>query len=281
VIESRIERFGLTIRPGRDFEVIDPADDPRYKDYWTLYHQLTGRKGVTPDAARTIVRSDSTVIGCLALQRGDADAMICGLEGGFMRHLHNVRQIIGLAAGVREFSALSPVITSKGVFFICDTQVKPDPTAEEVAEMAILAAEHVKRFGLEPKIALLSHADFGSYDTVSARRMRCALDILAAQRPDLEVDGEMQADSALSEAVRQLKLAEGRLKGEANVLVMPNLDAANIAYQLTRMLADALPVGPILIGGAKPAHILTRSVSVRGVVNMTSIAVVEAQQAGG
>ena len=279
VIEARIERFGLTVKPGRDFDVIDPADDPRYKDYWTLYHVLTGRQGVTPDAARTIVRSNATVIASLALQRGDADAMICGLEGGFMRHLRDVRQIIGLAPGVRDFSALSPVITSKGVFFICDTQVKPDPTPEEVAEMAILAAEHVKRFGLVPKVALLSHADFGSYDTLSARKMRRALEIIWELRPDLEADGEMQADSALSEAVRELKIQGSRLEGEANLLVMPNLDAANIAYQITRMLADALPVGPILVGGAKPAHILTRSATVRGIVNMTAVAVVEAQTA--
>jgi malate dehydrogenase (oxaloacetate-decarboxylating)(NADP+) len=277
VIESRLERFGLTIRPGADFAIIDPNDDPRYKDYWTLYHQLTVRKGVTPDAARTIVRSNSTVIAALALQRGDADAMICGLEGGFMRHLTNVRQIIGLAPGVREFSALSMVIVSKGVYFLCDTQVCPDPSAEQVAEMAIMAAEHVKRFGLTPKIALLSHTDFGSYDTMSARKMREALAIIMERRPDLEADGEMQADTALSPAIRDLKLSGSRLEGEANVLVMPNLDAANIAYQLTKMLADALPVGPILIGGAKPAHILTRSVTARGVVNMTAVAVAEAQ----
>ncbi len=278
VIEARIQRFGLTVKPGRDFEVVDPADDPRYKDYWTLYHTLTGRQGITPDAARTIVRSNATVIASLGLKRGDADAMICGLEGGFMRHLRDVRQIIGLAPGIRDFSALSPVITQKGVFFICDTQVKPDPSAEEIAEMAILAAEHVKRFGLVPKVALLSHADFGSYDTHSARKMRSALEIIWSARPDLEADGEMQADSALSEAVRDLKLQGSRLTGEANVLVMPNLDAANIAYQITRMLADALPVGPILIGGAKPAHILTRSATVRGIVNMTAVAVVEAQE---
>ncbi|MFN8831498.1 MAG: NADP-dependent malic enzyme [Labrys sp. (in: a-proteobacteria)] len=277
VIETRLERFGLTIRPGTDFAVIDPNDDPRYKDYWTLYHQLTGRKGVTPDAARTIVRSNNTVIAALALQRGDADAMICGLEGGFMRHLTNVRQIIGLAPGVREFSALSMVIVSKGVYFLCDTQVCPDPTADQVAEMAIMAAEHVKRFGLTPKIALLSHADFGSYDTASARKMREALTIIMERRPDLEADGEMQADTALSPTIRDLKLSGSRLTGEANVLVMPSLDAANIAYQLTKMLADALPVGPILIGGAKPAHILTRSVTARGVVNMTAVAVAEAQ----
>jgi malate dehydrogenase (oxaloacetate-decarboxylating)(NADP+) len=279
VIESRIARFGLTIRPGRDFAVIDPADDPRYKDYWTLYHALAGRQGVTPDTARTIVRTNTTVIGALALRRGDADALICGLEGNYMRHLRNVRQIIGLAQGVRDFSALALVITAKGVFFICDTQVKPDPTAEEVAEMAALAAEHVKRFGLEPKIALLSHADFGAYDTASARKMRCALEILTEAHPELEADGEMQADTALAEALRQLKLPESRLTGVANVLVMPNLDAANIAFHITNVLADALPVGPILIGPAKPAHILTRSVTARGIVNMTAVAVVEAQTA--
>ncbi|GLS18702.1 malic enzyme [Labrys miyagiensis] len=277
VIENRIQRFGLTVKPGRDFEVIDPADDPRYKDYWSLYHQLAGRGGVTPDTARTIVRSNTSVIASLALHRGDADAMICGLEGAYMRHLRYVRQIIGLAPGVRDYSALSLVLTAKGAYFICDTQVKPDPCAEEIAEMAILAANHVRRFGIDPKIALLSHSDFGTYDTESARKMRRALELLTEQRPDLEADGEMQADTALSETLRDLKLSSSRLQGEANVLVMPNLDAANIGFQLTRMLADALPVGPILIGAAKPAHILSRDVTVRGVVNMTSVAVVEAQ----
>ncbi|MDT3378911.1 NADP-dependent malic enzyme [Labrys portucalensis] len=281
VIETRIQRFGLTIKPGHDFEVIDPADDPRYKDYWSLYHHLAGRGGVTQDTARTIVRSNTSVIAALALHRGDADAMICGLEGAYMRHLRYVRQIIGLAPGVRDYSALSLVLTAKGAFFICDTQVKPDPCAEEIAEMAILAAEHVRRFGIDPKIALLSHSDFGSYDTDAARKMRRALELLVEQRPDLEADGEMQADTALSESLRDLKLSSSRLRGEANVLVMPNLDAANIAFQLTRMLADALPVGPILIGAAKPAHILNRAVTVRGVVNMTAVAVAEAQAAQG
>ena len=276
VIESRCVKFGLSIRPG-DFAIIDPSNDPRYQDYWKLYHKLCGRRGITPDAARTIVRSNSTVIAALALARGDADAMISGLEGGYSRHLRNVRDIIGLAPGVSDFSALSLVITSKGAYFIADTQVSPDPSAEIIAEMAVLAAEHVRRFGLQPKVALVSHSDFGSYDTESARKMRRALEILTRTRPGLEVDGEMQADTALNPAIRELKITGSRLKGEANVLILPNLDAANVAYQLSKVMGDALPVGPILIGGARPAHILTRSTTARGVVNMTAVAVVEAQ----
>jgi malate dehydrogenase (oxaloacetate-decarboxylating)(NADP+) len=277
VIAQRCERFGLSIRPGTDFPIVDPASDPRYNDYWRLYHRLCGRKGITPDAARTIVRSNPTVIAALALARGDVDAMICGLEGGFVRHLTNIRQIVGLKPGAHDFSALSLVITSKGAYFIGDTQVTPDPKAAEIAEMAVMAADHVRRFGLTPKVALVSHADFGSYDTASARKMREALALVNAARPDLEIDGEMQADSALSEEIRDLKIHGSRLTGEANILIMPNLDAANIAFQFTKMLADALPVGPILIGPAKPAHILTRSVTARGIVNMTAVAVVEAQ----
>jgi malate dehydrogenase (oxaloacetate-decarboxylating)(NADP+) len=205
--------------------------------------------------------------------------MICGLEGRYMAHLKNIRDVIGLAPGVREFAALSIVITPKGTYFLADTQVTPDPSAEELAEMAVLAAAHVRRFGLEPRIALLSHSNFGSYDTESAAKMRVATSLLATRHPELDVDGEMHGDSALIPAERQRAYPHSRLTGEANVLIMPNLDAANIAYQLIKVLADALPVGPILIGAARPAHILTPAVTARGVVNMTAIAVVEAQAA--
>jgi malate dehydrogenase (oxaloacetate-decarboxylating)(NADP+) len=227
-----------------------------------------------------VVRTNPTVIAALRVRRGEADAMLCGVEGGYMAHLENIRDVIGLAPGTADFAALSLVITAKGAYFLVDTEVTPEPTADEIAAMAVLAAAHVRRFGLAPKIALLSHSDFGSYDSASAAKMRRARELLAANHPELEVDGEMHGDSALSPAYRDRVFPHSRLKGEANVLIMPSLDAANIANQLIKVLADALPVGPILIGVARPAHILTPSVTARGVVNMTAVAAVEAQACG-
>jgi malate dehydrogenase (oxaloacetate-decarboxylating)(NADP+) len=279
VIEARIKRFGLSIERGRHFELVNPEDDPRYRDYVATYVETAGRKGITPDAAKTLVRTNTTVIGALAVTRGDADALICGLEGRFQSRLKNIKDIIGLAPGTREMAALSLVITSKGAYFLADTHVQPDPSAEAIADMTIACAGHVRRFGIAPKIALLSHSDFGSADTRSAVKMREALACIRERAPELEVDGEMQADTALSEMIRDRVYPSSRLKGEANVLVMPNLDAANIAFQFTKILADALPVGPILIGPAKPAHVLTPSVTARGIVNITAVAVVEAQAA--
>ncbi|HML13167.1 MAG TPA: NADP-dependent malic enzyme [Xanthobacteraceae bacterium] len=277
VVEARLARYGLSIRPGKDFALINPEEDPRYREFVATYVDVAGRHGITPDAARTAVRTNATVIAALTLRRGEADAMICGVEGRYMRHLANIRDIIGLAPGMPDFAALSLVITGKGVYFLADTQVTAEPTAEEVAEMAVLAATHVRRFGIEPKIALVSHSDFGSYDTASAAKMRCASELLARRAPELEADGEMDGESALNPAYRDRVYPHARLNGEANVLIMPNLDAANIAYEMIKVLADALPVGPILIGAARPAHILTPSVTARGVVNMTAVAVVEAQ----
>ncbi|NBU13257.1 MAG: NADP-dependent malic enzyme [Alphaproteobacteria bacterium] len=277
VIETRCQRYGLSIRPGRDVEVINPEDDPRYRDYVATLIERVGRKGVAPDAARTLVRTNSTVIAAVAVMRGDADAMIAGLEGRFHSKLRNIRDIIGLREGVRDLSAMTLMITSKGNFFLADTHVTHEPSAEDIADIAILAAHHVERFGIIPKIALVSHSDFGDSDAKSAQKMRVALDYIRKIDPDLEVDGEMQADTALVQAIRSKRLPDGHIAGDANVLIMPNLDAANIAYQLIKVLADALPVGPILIGTAKPAHILTTSVTARGVVNMTALAVVEAQ----
>ncbi|TVR07253.1 MAG: NADP-dependent malic enzyme [Salinarimonadaceae bacterium] len=279
VVESRIKRFGLSMVAGKDFELVNPEDDPRYRDYVASYLEAAGRRGITPDAARTLVRTNTTVIGALAVRRGDADALICGLEGRFQSRLRHIKDIIGLAPGVRELSALSLMITNKGAYFLADTHVRADPTAEEIADMTIACASHVERFGIAPKIALVSHSDFGSVDTRSATKMREALLLIRERAPDLEVDGEMQADTALSQLIRDKVLPDSRLRGEANVLIMPNLDAANIAYQLTKALADALPVGPILIGPAKPAHVVTPSVTARGIVNITAVAVVEAQVA--
>ena len=277
VIEARLDRFGLSIRPGKDFALVNPDDDPRYREFVAAYVEAAGRHGITPDAARTIVRTNATVIAALMVRRGEADAMICGVEGRYMRHLDYIRNIIGLAPGMRDFAALSLVITGKGVYFLADTQVTAEPTAEEVAEVAALAAAHVRRFGLAPKIALVSHSDFGSYDTASAAKMRRAGALLLERHPDIEADGEMDGESALNPAYRDRIFPHSRLKGVANVLIMPSLDAANIAYEMIKVLGDALPVGPILIGAACPAHILTPSVTARGVVNMTAVAVVEAQ----
>ena len=278
VVETRLKRFGLSIRPGRDFELINPQHDPRYRDYVATYLEVAGRRGITPDAARSIVRTSSTVIAALAVKRGDADAMLCGLEGRFNSRLRHIRDVIGLAPGVRDFATISLMLANEGsFFFLADTHVRQDPSAEEIAEIAMMCAAQVRRFDVEPKIALVSHSDFGSDDTPSSLKMRAAVEILRRLAPDLEMDGEMQADSALSQAMRDLVLPASRLRGDANVLVFPNLDAANVAYQMTKIGADALLVGPILLGAAKPAHILTPSVTPRGIVNMTALAVAEAQ----
>jgi malate dehydrogenase (oxaloacetate-decarboxylating)(NADP+) len=213
--------------------------------------------------------------------RGEADAMICGVEGRYMSHLRHVREIIGFLPGVTDFAALALMITSKGAYFIADTQVRPNPNAEELAEMAALAAIHVQRFNIKPKVAFVSHSDFGSYDTDSSRKMRRATALLKQNHPEIEADGEMQGDTALSEAARALILPHSKLEGVANILIMPNLDTANVAYQMIKSLADALPVGPILIGPSRPAHILTPSVTARGVLNMTAVAAVEAQERAG
>jgi malate dehydrogenase (oxaloacetate-decarboxylating)(NADP+) len=281
VVEAQIKKTGLSIRAGVDFDLVNPQDDPRYRSYVQSYISIAGRAGVTPAAARTVVRTNSTVIAALAVARGEADAMICGLDGRFMNHLRHVRDVIGSRPGVSDYAALALMITSKGAIFIADTQVRPNPTAEELAEIAALAAVHVQRFNIKPKIAFLSHSDFGSYTTESALKMRRATAILAERHPEIEADGEMQGDSALVQQARELILPHSRLEGGANVLIMPNLDTANVAYQMIKVLGDALPVGPILIGPARPAHILTPSVSPRGILNMTAVAVVEAQERAG
>jgi len=277
VIDMRLDRFGLSVRRGRDFELVNPNEDPRYRDYVATYLESAGRHGITPKAARTLVRTNSTVIAAIAVKRGDADAMLCGLDGRFNPHLRYIKDIIGLVPGATDLSAMCLVITNKGAFFLADTHVRRDPAAPEIAEMALMCAAHVRRFGIEPKIAFVSHSDFGSDDTPSALKMRDALEILRQRSPDVEADGEMQANTALSQAMRDLVLPSSRLKGEANLLVMPNLDAANIAYTMTMIMADALLIGPILIGAAKPAHILTPSVTARGIINMTAVSVAEAQ----
>jgi malate dehydrogenase (oxaloacetate-decarboxylating)(NADP+) len=276
IIDTRLRRYGLRIRPGQDFELINPEDDPRYRTYVDEYFALVGRKGVTPEAARTMVRTNTTVIGALALRRGEADALICGLEGRYARHMRDISQIIGKREGVIDFSALSLLISQRGATFFTDTYVSYDPTAEEIAETTIMAAREIRRFGLEPRAALLSHSNFGSRDSESADKMRHAIRLVRALDPNLQADGEMHGDSAISEVLRQRVMPDSTLSGEANLLVFPNLDAANITLGVVKTMTDALHVGPILLGTAQPAHILTPSVTSRGVVNMATLAVVEA-----
>lgn len=278
VIETRLQRYGLRIRPLLDFDVINPEDDPRFREYVDLYFSLVGRRGVIPEAARTIVRTNTTVIGALALKRGEADALICGLEGRYEKHLRDVRQIIGKRKDVRDFSALSLLISQRGATFFTDTYVTFNPTTEEIAESAILAAEEIRRFGITPRAALVSHSNFGSRESESATKMRAALQLVRDSAPELEVDGEMHGESAISEALRKRVMPDTTLHDEANLLVFPNLDAANITLGVVKSMTDGLHVGPILLGAAMPAHILAPSVTSRGVVNMAALAVVEASQ---
>ncbi|AIC27589.1 UNVERIFIED_ORG: malate dehydrogenase (oxaloacetate-decarboxylating)(NADP+) [Rhizobium etli] len=278
VIETRLKRYGLRIRPLQDFEVINPEDDPRFREYVDLYFSLVGRRGVIPEAARTIVRTNTTVIGALALRRGEADALICGLEGRYEKHLRDVRQIIGKRKDVRDFSALSLMISQRGATFFTDTYVTFNPSAEEIAEATVMAAEEIRRFGITPRAALVSHSNFGSRESESATKMRNALQLVRDAAPDLEVDGEMHGESAISEALRKRVMPHTTLHDEANLLVFPNLDAANITLGVVKSMTDGLHVGPILLGAAMPAHILAPSVTSRGVVNMAALAVVEASQ---
>ena len=277
IIARRIEELGLRLEAGTHFEICNPQDDPRYDEYWRGYHELMCRRGVSPDAARTIIRTNTTVIAAMMLQRGDADAMICGTFGHYREHLCHVLDIIGKADGVLDVSALSTLILPNGTFFFCDTHVTHDPGVEELVEMTLLSADAVRRFGVIPKVALLSHSNFGSARASSAVKMREAVKILKQRAPSLEVDGEMQADAALDATLRERIFPGSRLKGQANLLVLPDLNTANTAFNLLKSLSGGLPVGPKLIGAAKPVHILTQSVTARGIVNMSAIAVVDAQ----
>jgi malate dehydrogenase (oxaloacetate-decarboxylating)(NADP+) len=277
VIDQRLERLGLRVRTGREIEVINPEFDPRYRDYWTSYHRLTERRGVSPEYARLEMRRRLTLIGAMLIHKGEADGMLCGTFGTHALHLHYVDQVIGLRPGVRHFAAMNALILPKRTVFICDTYVTPDPDAEHIAEMTLLAAEEVRRFGVVPKVALLSASNFGSVDLPSSRKMQQALRLINERSPELEVEGEMHGDAALSEEIRLRVFPNSRLRGEANLLVMPTLDAANIAFNLLKTAAgDGVTVGPILLGAAGAVHILTPSATVRRIVNMTALTVVDA-----
>ncbi len=277
IIRRRMARLGLRFRPGVDVDLVDPSSDPRFDAYWGLYHQLMERRGVTEPTARNLVRSSPTLIGALAVRRGDADAMIAGAFGRFRTHFNHVRDVVGLRPGVERMAALSLLVMPTRSLFICDTFVNEDPDPEEIADTTLLAADEVRRFGIEPKIALLSHSSFGSSDSASAVKMRAALALVNERAPDLEAEGEMQGDAALDEGIRLAVFPRSRLKGAANLLVCPSLDAANIAFNLLKVAADGLHVGPILLGTTRPAHILTPSVTARGIVNMAALAAVDAQ----
>ena len=276
VLESRIERFGLNLVPGRDFEVVNPEDDPRYRDYVALFHSLVGRSGVTPDTARTIVRTNTTTIAALAVKRGDADAMLCGLQGRFIKHVRDIRSVLGLQEGVKDVSALSMLIMPRGAFFLADTYVNMDPTPDEIVGIALQARDHLKRFNITAKAALLSYSNFGSRDGDSAFKMREAYRLLKAAAPEMIVEGEMQGDLALNQELRERYIPDSVLGGEANLLLFPNLDSANLSMTLLKELNNALSVGPILMGPRQPAHILAPSTTSRGIVNMAAIAANEA-----
>jgi malate dehydrogenase (oxaloacetate-decarboxylating)(NADP+) len=277
VIAQRIERFGLRVRRGRDIEIVDNEDDPRYRAYWTEYHRLTQRKGVTQQIARSEMRRAHTLIGAMMIHMGDADGMLCGTYGTHDSHRRYIEQVIGLRKGVRTLAAMNAVLMHDRTVFIADTYVNADPTPEQIAEITLLAAEEVRRFGITPKAALLSHSNFGSSTHPQARKMQAALALLIAMAPDFEVDGEMHGDAALSGAVRRAVLPDARLKGDANLLIMPTLDAANISFNLLKVAAGSgLTIGPMLLGVARAAHILTPSATVRRIVNMTALTVVDA-----
>ncbi len=276
VIERRIERFGLRIAPGKEFEIINPEWDERYKDYWTEYYRLTQRRGVSEAYAQIEMRRRLTLIGAMAIHRGDADGMLCGTFGTHQLHREYIDHVIGLRRGVRNYAAMNAVVLPARTVFIADTYVNADPTAEQVAEITLLAADEIRRFGIVPKVALLSHSSFGSSSHPQAKKMQAALALINAMDPDLEVEGEMHGDAALDEAVRLAAFPNSRLRGEANLLIMPTIDAANIAFNLLKVSAGSgVTLGPILLGVAKPVHILTPSATVRRIVNMTALTVVD------
>jgi malate dehydrogenase (oxaloacetate-decarboxylating)(NADP+) len=273
VIESRIAKAGLRMKLGKDVTCVNPESDARFRQYWETYHRLMGRHGVTPEAAKAAVRRSNTLIGALALHLGDADALLCGVVGQFDAHLKHVRDIVGTAPGVAGLATLNVLMSQDRTLFIADTYVNEDPSAELLASIARMAADEVLRFGLPPKVAFLSHSNYGTSSRASAQKMRHARDLFKQMAPHIECDGEMQGDAALSESIRHGSLMDTTLSGEANLLVCPNLDAANILFNVLKVMAGhGVTVGPILLGAAKPVHVLTPSSTVRRIVNMTALA---------
>jgi malate dehydrogenase (oxaloacetate-decarboxylating)(NADP+) len=277
VIESRIARAGLRMKPGRDVEIVNPEDDPRYRDCWEDYQHLLGREGVTPSMAKAALRRSNTLISAMLLRRGDADAMLCGLVGRYDAHLEQVQDTIGLKPGTTTFAAMNALLLDQRTLFLADTFVNDEPSAEQLAEIAAMACEELRRFGLTPRVAFVSHSMFGSSSRPSARRMRRATELFKALQPGTSCDGEMHGDAALSQDIRSNFLPDSTLEGEANLLLLPNIDAANILFNVLKVTGGhGVTVGPVLLGAARPVHILTPSSTVRRVVNMTALAVADA-----
>jgi malate dehydrogenase (oxaloacetate-decarboxylating)(NADP+) len=274
IILARIERAGLRLAPGVNCEIVNPAKDERFKQYYETYHKLKARDGISPDLAKVVVRRSNSLIATLLVKMGDADGMICGVIGRYDFHLEHIRDVIGVREGAHGLAALNALILDNHNLFIADTFVNEDPTAEQLADIAAMAVEEVQRFGLPPRVAFLSHSMFGSSSRPSARKMREARDLFVARMPHIPADGEMQGDAALSEAVRNKLLPGSTLDGSANILICPNLDAANILFNVLKMTGgNGITVGPILLGAAAPVHILNPSATVRRIVNMTAVAV--------
>ena len=271
VIERRCERDGLTIRPGSDFDTVDPANDPRYREYWETYHKLMARRGVTPDLAKAIMRTNTTAIGAIMVHRGEADSMICGTFGQYLWHLKYVREVLA-RDGLHPVGALSLMILEDGPLFIADTHVHPHPTAEQVVETVVSAARHVRRFGIDPQIALCSHSEFGNLDNETGLRMRAAMELLDDRQPDFAYEGEMHTDSALNPVLRSRIFPDSRLEGPANVLIFANTDAASAVRNILKARARGLEVGPILMGMGNRAHIATPAVTARGLLNLSALA---------
>ena len=275
VVESRLRSLGINMTPGEDFELTDPQDDPRYRDYWQFYHQLVARRGTSVAAAKTVIRTNTTAIAACMVARREADAMICGTEGRFDRHLQHIIEVIGVKDRESRISSLTVLILPSGPVFVTDAYIEVDPSAEQVAEKTLASARRVRDFGIRPRVALLSHSNFGSSRAPSALKMRDATRIIRERAPDLEIDGEMHADAAMNEAVRNALNMDSLLEGSANLLVMPSLDSANIVVELISSVQDILVIGPILSGAARSAHIVTPSSTVKGIFNMSAIAVAD------
>lgn len=276
VIEKRLEALSIRIRPERDFELVDPRENSGCSLHTQIFYEQVKRRGYTPAEAREYIRHDATVLAATMVRAGDADAVICGTVGRYLRHLKHIQEVIGVENGASRLTAMNGLVLRSGAIFIADTYVQEDPDAAALAEITMLCAKEIRHFGIEPKVALLSHSNFGSHDSVSARKMREALRLILATEPNFEVEGEMHADQALSETLRQSRFPESRLQGQANLLIMPNQDAANIAFNMLKVLSDGIMIGPILLGTAYSAHIVTPSISVQGLLNVTALAVAKA-----
>jgi len=281
IIAARIAKAGLRLQPGVDFELCDPEDDPRFRQYWEAYHRIMGRNGVTTETAKKVLRRSNTLIATMLVKMGDADAMLCGLVGRFDRHVAHIEGVLGHKPGASRLATVNALLLEGRTLFIADTYINEDPSAEELAHIAELAAEEVHRFGLPPKVAFVSHSNYGSSTSKSARKMRQARDLFVQKHPHIECDGEMHGDAALDENVRHRALLETTLHGEANILICPNLDAANILFNVLKTtVSHGTTIGPILMGVAGSAHVITPSSTVRRIVNMTALAAAKAQQNG-